>query len=255
MNRKSYEGFSIFEFVMNCTFTFFILIYILYFLKLIQILIQKDHPLKRRDTEFNPTQQTLVLTVTSKPVQLYKSISITPWCPAHSVCGKYKNKTGLQFQCHSSQCRDSEKAFPPTSQSRYVWPSIFTGYTSMDSTNCGTKIIEKEKFRKFQEAKFDLAMCWQLLCIIFIALCIVSNIQMIQICIRSLIRSRLFIFVFIVITLGGSSEKILLQFMSESVQPMFSSKSFGISSLIFRSLVHFEFIFVDCVRECSNSIL
>lgn len=55
MNRKSYEGFSIFEFVMNCTFTFFILIYILYFLKLIQILIQKDHPLKRRDTEFNPT--------------------------------------------------------------------------------------------------------------------------------------------------------------------------------------------------------
>uniref|UniRef100_A0A8D0N119 Uncharacterized protein n=1 Tax=Sus scrofa TaxID=9823 RepID=A0A8D0N119_PIG len=41
----------------------------------------------------------------------------------------------------------------------------------------------------------------------------------------SLIRSHLFIFVFIVITLGGGSEKILLQFMSESVQPIFSSKS------------------------------
>ena len=40
----------------------------------------------------------------------------------------------------------------------------------------------------------------------------------------SLIGSHLF--AFIVITLGGGSEKILLQFMSESVWPMFSSKSF-----------------------------
>ena len=36
----------------------------------------------------------------------------------------------------------------------------------------------------------------------------------------SLIKSHLFIFVLIVITLGGGSEKILLWFMSESVQPM-----------------------------------
>ena len=42
----------------------------------------------------------------------------------------------------------------------------------------------------------------------------------------SLIRSHLFIFVFIFITLGGGSRKILLQFMSENVLPMFSSKSF-----------------------------
>ena len=42
----------------------------------------------------------------------------------------------------------------------------------------------------------------------------------------SLIRSHLFIFVFIFITLGGGSKKILLQFMSVSVLPMFSSKSF-----------------------------
>ena len=33
----------------------------------------------------------------------------------------------------------------------------------------------------------------------------------------SFIRSHLFIFVFIFITLGGGSKKILLQFMSESV--------------------------------------
>ena len=55
----------------------------------------------------------------------------------------------------------------------------------------------------------------------------------------SLIKSHLFIFVFIVITLGGGSEKILLWFMSESVWPMFSSKIFTVSGLIFRSLIQF----------------
>ena len=49
------------------------------------------------------------------------------------------------------------------------------------------------------------------------------------------------IFVFIVITLGGGSEKILLWFMSGSVQPMFSSKSFRLSSLVFRSIIHFVY--------------
>ena len=70
----------------------------------------------------------------------------------------------------------------------------------------------------------------------------------------SLIRSHLFIFVFIVSTLRGS-EKMLLSFMSESVWPMFSSKSFIVSGLISRSLIHFEFIFVYGVRECSHFIL
>ena len=36
---------------------------------------------------------------------------------------------------------------------------------------------------------------------------------------------------------------------------MFSSKSFIVSSLTFRSLIHLEFIFVYGVRECSNFIL
>ena len=36
---------------------------------------------------------------------------------------------------------------------------------------------------------------------------------------------------------------------------MFSSKSFIVSGLTFRSLIHFEFIFVYGVRECSNFIL
>ena len=39
----------------------------------------------------------------------------------------------------------------------------------------------------------------------------------------SLIKSHLFISVFISITLGGGSKKILLWFMSKSVFPMFSS--------------------------------
>ena len=39
--------------------------------------------------------------------------------------------------------------------------------------------------------------------------------------------------------------------MSLSVLPMFSSKSFIVSGLTFRSLIHFEFIFVYGVRKCS----
>ena len=64
----------------------------------------------------------------------------------------------------------------------------------------------------------------------------------------------LFIF-FISISLGGGWKRILLWFMSQSVLPVFSSKSFIASGLIFRSLIHFEFIFVCGVRECSNFIL
>ena len=43
--------------------------------------------------------------------------------------------------------------------------------------------------------------------------------------------------------------------MSESVLPMFSSKSFIVSGLMFRSLIYFEFIFVYGVRKCSGFIL
>ena len=70
----------------------------------------------------------------------------------------------------------------------------------------------------------------------------------------NLIKSYLFIFVFTVITLRGGSEKMLLLFMSECVWPMFSSRSLIVSGLISRSLIHFEFIFVYGIRECSNFI-
>ena len=39
--------------------------------------------------------------------------------------------------------------------------------------------------------------------------------------------------------------------MSESVLPMFSSRSFIVSGLTFGSLIHFEFIFMYGVRKCS----
>ena len=67
----------------------------------------------------------------------------------------------------------------------------------------------------------------------------------------SLIRSHLFTFVFISVTLEvghrGSCFDLCL--------PMFSSKSFIVYGLTFRSLILFEFIFVYGVRKYSNFIL
>ena len=71
----------------------------------------------------------------------------------------------------------------------------------------------------------------------------------------SLIKSYLFIFVFIFITLGGGSKKILLWICQRLFFLCFSSKTFIVSGLTFRSLIHFEFMFVYGVKECSNFIL
>ena len=65
----------------------------------------------------------------------------------------------------------------------------------------------------------------------------------------SLIRFHLLLFVFISFTQGGGSERILHRFMSKSVLPMFSSKRFRVPGLTFKSVIHFEFIFVYGVRE------
>ena len=70
----------------------------------------------------------------------------------------------------------------------------------------------------------------------------------------SLIRSYWLIFVFIVIVQGDGSNKISLQFMSKSVLPLFSSRCFTVSSLLFRFLIHFEFLCM-VLRECSTFIL
>ena len=55
----------------------------------------------------------------------------------------------------------------------------------------------------------------------------------------SLIRLHFF---FISITVGGGSKTILMQIMSKNVLPMFSSKSFTTSGLIFQSLIYFKFL-------------
>ena len=59
----------------------------------------------------------------------------------------------------------------------------------------------------------------------------------------SLTRSHLFIFVFISITLGDVSKGYCSD-LCQSILPIFSSGSSIMSSLTFRSLLHFEFIFV-----------
>ena len=61
-------------------------------------------------------------------------------------------------------------------------------------------------------------------------------------------------FVFISITLGDGSKRILLQFMAKIVLAMFSSKGFIVSGITFRSLIYFEFNFVYGVRKCYNCI-
>ena len=58
------------------------------------------------------------------------------------------------------------------------------------------------------------------------------------------VRSHLFILSFMSLTLGDMSVRMLLHGTSEIFLPMFSSRTFVVSRLIFKSLIHLEFIFV-----------
>ena len=70
----------------------------------------------------------------------------------------------------------------------------------------------------------------------------------------SLIKFHLFIFIFISLLLEVGHGESCCD-LCQSVLPMFSSRSFIVSGLTFRSLVYFEFIFVYGVRKCSSFIL
>ena len=70
----------------------------------------------------------------------------------------------------------------------------------------------------------------------------------------SLIKPHLFTFVFISITLGGGQRWSWCD-VCQSVLPTFSSKSFMVSGLTFKSLIHFEVIFVYGAGKCSSFIL
>ena len=58
----------------------------------------------------------------------------------------------------------------------------------------------------------------------------------------SLIRSHLFIFVFISVVLGVWPKKTLVWFVSENVLFLFSSRNSSVSCLMFKCLSHFEFV-------------
>ena len=59
-----------------------------------------------------------------------------------------------------------------------------------------------------------------------------------------LMRSHLFILSFMSLALGDMSVRMLLHRMSEIFLPMFSSRTLMVLRLIFKSFIHFEFIFV-----------
>ena len=59
-----------------------------------------------------------------------------------------------------------------------------------------------------------------------------------------LMRSHLFILYFMPLALGDVSVRMLLHGMSEIFLLMFSSRTFMVLQLIFKSFIHLEFIFV-----------
>ena len=59
-----------------------------------------------------------------------------------------------------------------------------------------------------------------------------------------LMRSHLFILSFMCLALGDVSVRMLLHGMSEMFLPMFTSRTFMVLQLIFKSFIHLEFIFV-----------
>ena len=63
----------------------------------------------------------------------------------------------------------------------------------------------------------------------------------------NLMKFHLFILSFMSLALGNISVKILLCGISEIFLPMFSSRTFMMSQLIFKSFIHFEFILVYSV--------
>ena len=67
-------------------------------------------------------------------------------------------------------------------------------------------------------------------------------------------RSHLFILSFMSFALGDISVEILLRGISEIFLPVFSSRIFMVSQLIFMSFIHLEFIFVYGAATMENSM-
>ena len=69
-----------------------------------------------------------------------------------------------------------------------------------------------------------------------------------------LMKSHLFILSFMPLALGDIVVKILLHGISEIFLLMFSSRTFMVSQLIFKSFIHLEFVFVYGVSWWSHYI-
>ena len=70
----------------------------------------------------------------------------------------------------------------------------------------------------------------------------------------NLMRSHLFILSFMSLALGDVSVRMLLHGISEIFLPIFSSRTFMILQLIFKSFIHLEFIFMYGVSWWSSFI-
>ena len=70
-----------------------------------------------------------------------------------------------------------------------------------------------------------------------------------------LMRSHLLILSFMSLALGDISVKILLRGISEIFLPMFSSRTFMVLRLVFKSFIHLEFIFQHGVTWQSHFIV
>ena len=133
------------------------------------------------------------------------------------------------------------------------WRNVYLGLLTIFWLSClilscmNCLYILEIKPSRLQDLQIFSPILWVILYFVYNFLCCAKAL--------SLIRSHLFIFVFISITQGDGSKKILQQFISKCLVPMFSFRSFIVSDLTFRSLIHFELTFVYGVREYSNFIL
>ena len=127
------------------------------------------------------------------------------------------------------------------------WRNVYLGLLTIFWLSClilscmNCLYILEIKPSRLQDLQIFSPILWVILYFVYNFLCCAKAL--------SLIRSHLFIFVFISITQGDGSKKILLKFMSQC-SAAFSPKFF-IVWITFRSLIHFKFISVWGVKEYS----
>ena len=135
-----------------------------------------------------------------------------------------------------------------------LWRNVYLGLLPIFQLGCLFFVIELyELFIYFgNEALMDHIICKYFLPVYSLFILFVVSFAIHKLV--NLIRSHLFTFAFISTVLGDWPKKTFVWFMSKSVWPMSSFKSFMVSLFSFRSLCHFEFIFVCGVRMCSDFI-